>query len=211
MTLWLKDAWFQLASIHTEDQLLISKCWMDIEKHYTSTKRHYHNLDHIYHMLKQTEHLKHDIVDYDAFLFAIWYHDIIYNATKKNNEIKSAKFAEKRLKLFKIEEKYIKNVCFLIKSTQNHDIVLQENSDNAYLLDIDLSILGTSWEQYQLYTKYIRMEYAVYPDFLYNKGRKKAMTQFLNRKSIYFTTLYQNKFEEQARQNIEKEIRLLQS
>ena len=207
----LQEAWMQLISRYTDDLTLCSKCWDTIEASYTSSKRYYHNLNHIAHMLKFAENLKDDIVDYDAFLFAIWYHDIIYNATKKNNELKSAEFAKKHLKLFKIDEKRIENVFFLIKSTQNHDIVLQENSDNAYLLDIDLSILGTSWDGYESYIKQIRQEYAMYPNFLYNKGRVKAMSHFLRRKSIYFTTLFQDKFEQQARQNIEKEIRLLQS
>ena len=139
MTDWLKKEWNTLASIYTEDEQLISNYYEEIVTHYTSKNRYYHNLIHIYSMLVQAEDIKTAITDYDAFRFSIWYHDIIYKSTKKNNELKSAEFAQKRLKSFDLEEKRIKNVEILIKSTQKHDIVLDENNDNAFLLDIDLS------------------------------------------------------------------------
>ncbi|MFD2915159.1 HD domain-containing protein [Psychroserpens luteus] len=206
---WLKQEWMTLASKYTGDQQLISTYWNDIEMYYTSKGRYYHNLTHIYNMLKQAETIVNDIDDYDAFRFSIWYHDIIYNSTKKNNEVKSAEFARNRLKSFNFDKKRIEIVDNLIKSTEKHTVILNKNHDNAYLLDIDLSILGTNWEAYQTYIKNIRKEYAIYPDFMYKKGRKKAMQHFLERESIYFTQLYQNKFETQARQNIEREISTL--
>lgn len=209
MTDWLKKEWYSLTSIYTEDQQLISKYWNEIVTQYTSKNRHYHNLTHIYKMLIQAEDVKASIVDYDAFRFAIWYHDIIYKSTKKNNELKSAEFAKKRLKSINFEEKRTKNVEILIKSTQKHDIVLDENNDNAFLLDIDLSVLGSHWNIYETYIKNIRREYAIYPDFMYHKARKKIMLHFLERKRIYFTDLYYNTLEAKARENIKQEIRLV--
>lgn len=206
---WLKHEWNILASIYTEDNVLISNFWSEIEQHYTSKNRHYHNLSHIYHMLTQAEEVKASIVDYDGFRFSIWYHDIIYKATKKDNEEKSAEFAKNRLKSLNFDEKRAKNVEILIKSTQKHDIVSNENEDNAFLLDIDLSILGTQWEVYHTYIKNIRKEYIIYPYMIYKKGRKKAMQHFIERQHIYFTQLYRSKLEKQARHNIEKEINLL--
>lgn len=206
---YLQQEWIGLASKYTEDESLILSYWDEIKKFYSSNSRHYHSLNHINSMLIQAEEIKDEIQDYDAFRFAIWYHDIIYKATKKNNEEKSAEFAQKRLKSFNFDEKRLKIVDNLIKSTQKHDIVLNKNNDNAYLLDIDLSILGAQWDRYQTYLQNIRKEYLVYPGFIYKKGRKKAMQHFLERKHIYFTELFRNKFEKQARQNIEKEISLL--
>jgi len=206
---WLKKEWNTLASSYTEDNNLVSNLWTEIEDHYCSKNRHYHNLSHIYNMLIQAEEIKTIIVDYDAFRFSIWYHDIIYKATKKNNEEKSAEFAKKRLKSINFDQKQLKNVEKLIKSTQKHDIVSDDNDDNAYLLDIDLSILGAQWDVYHLYIQNIRKEYAIYPNMIYKKGRKKAMHHFLERRPIFFTKLYRDKFEAQARFNIEKEINLL--
>ncbi len=206
---WLKSEWVALASNYSEDHILIQKLWETIEKHYSHKSRHYHNLNHIYNMLIQAEDLKAKIVDYDAFRFSIWYHDIIYKSTKKNNEIKSADFSKKELKSLNFDENRIKIVEKLIKSTQKHDILLFANSDNAYLLDIDLSILGTDWNIYENYINNIRKEYVIYPDFMYKKGRKKAMMHFLEREQIYFTSEFKKRFENQARENISKEIALL--
>lgn len=206
---WLKKEWNSLASKYTEDEQLISNYWEELVTHYTSKNRYYHNLTHIYSMLVQAEDIKTAITDYDAFRFSIWYHDIIYKSTKKNNELKSAEIAQKRLKSFNFVENRIKKVEILIKSTQNHDIVLDENNDNAFLLDLDLSILGNHWDTYETYIKNIRLEYAIFPDFMYKKGRKKVLLHFLERQRIYFTESYYNTFEAQARKNIKREIGLL--
>ncbi len=206
---WLKSEWFSLASIYSEDKNLVLKLWETIKNNYTHKSRYYHNLSHIYNMLIQAEEIEAKIDDYDAFRFSIWYHDIIYKSSKKDNEIKSADFAKKELKSIHFDEKRIEIVVNLIKSTQKHNILLFNNSDNAFLLDIDLSILGTDWKTYEKYITNIRKEYAIYPDFIYKKGRKKAMQHFLERAHIFFTSEFKTKLENQARENITKEIALL--
>ncbi len=206
MKTWLKNEWHFLTSNYTEDKDLIFELWTEIEHQYSSKGRHYHNLSHIYHMLKQAESIKHSILDYDNFRYAIWYHDIIYKPTSKSNETKSAELAKKRLKQFKIDKNRLKTIENLIISTQKHEVIIGSNKDNAYLLDIDLSILGSNWKVYENYISLIRQEYAIYPDFLYNKGRKKAMLKFLNRKHIFFSDDYFHNYEVQARENIKKEL-----
>lgn len=205
----LKKQWYELALRHTHDSILADSLWNEIEKQYTLNIRHYHNLSHIKNMLNQADNIKDSISSYNDFLFAIWYHDIIYKPTKKDNEEKSAILARKRLKTLKIKETSLKNIENLILSTQKHEILLQNNNDNALLLDIDLSILGSDWKTYQNYTKNIRKEYSIYPNFMYKKGRKKVLEHFLKRKALYFTENYRTNFEEQARKNLLKEINLL--
>ncbi|MTE26990.1 hypothetical protein F1003_08645 [Winogradskyella sp. ZXX205] len=160
-------------------------------------------------MLSQAEDFKSHIEDYDVLVFAIWYHDIIYKSTKKDNEVKSALFAKKALKSLNFNEKRIENIENLIISTKKHQIILDENDDNAYLLDFDSSILGSDWKTYQNYTQQIRKEYKIYPEFMYKPGRKKVLQHFLERETLYFTEVYQDKFETQARENIIKELKLL--
>jgi predicted metal-dependent HD superfamily phosphohydrolase len=209
MKAWLKNQWSELALAFCEDKFKIESFWQEIEKQYTLKIRHYHNLSHIYNMLLQTESIKDAIVDYDSFRFAVWYHDIIYKPTKKDNEEKSAVLAKNRLKMINIEENQLKMIKNLIISTKSHKVILNKNLDNSYLLDIDLSILGSDWGSYQKYILNIRKEYAIYPHFIYKKGRKKVLQNFLDRKTLYFTESFQSKFETQARQNILKEIELL--
>lgn len=205
----LFQSWTNLTSNYSDDELLLNKLWIEIHKKYTSKKRHYHNLNHIDYMLKLAANDQADLIDYDTLQFAIWYHDIIYNAVKSNNESKSATFARKRLKKLKIDPKKIENCADLIISTKKHEILNTQNQDNAYLLDWDLAILGTAWETYESYTQKIRKEYSMFPDFMYNKGRKNVLQHFLERPKIYYTEKYHNLLEANARKNIQKELSLL--
>lgn len=205
----LKKQWYQLATKYTNKSNLIDLLWNEIEKQYTQKVRHYHNFHHIKNMLLQAKNNKNSIVNYDAFLFSIWYHDIVYKPTKKDNEQKSAYLALKRLKHLNLDKKQYRIIQSLIVSTNKHQIVLPNNNDNALLLDIDLSILGSNWVTYQTYIKSIRKEYAIYPNFLYKKGRKKVLMLFLERENLYFTDIYKKIYESKARENLLKEIELL--
>ncbi|WP_452227299.1 HD domain-containing protein [Lacinutrix cladophorae] len=208
MTLWLEKYWQNLASNYM-DVLTMNSYWKEIVINYSAKSRHYHDLNHLYNMFLQLEEIKKEIHDLDNLKFAIWYHDIIYKSSKNDNEEKSAIFAQKRLKNINFEDKRLEIVQKLIISTKKHELILTNNKDNAYLLDLDLSILGTDWKTYQIYIQNIRKEYKIYPGFMYKPGRKKVLHHFLERETLYFTDTFKNKHEEQARLNIEKEINLL--
>lgn len=206
---WLKNSWTALIQPYSHNNLESDKLWYEIKSQYTQKTRYYHNLSHIYNMLIGAEEVKNSINDFDAFKFSIFYHDIIYKPTKKDNEEKSALFAEKKLTPFDFEPKRVENISKLIISTKKHQLILNDNSDNAYLLDLDLSILGTDWETYKKYLQNIRKEYRIYPDFMYKPGRKKVLHHFLKRDNLYFTDTFKSKFENQARKNLLKELKLL--
>jgi predicted metal-dependent HD superfamily phosphohydrolase len=205
----LYTLWTELTSKYTDDRKFIDYHWEEIKDQYSKHNRHYHNLQHLNYMLHLASTDAADLVDSDVLQFAIWYHDIIYNATKSNNELKSAKFAQKQLKNLQIDPKRIENCAKLIISTKKHEILNTENQDNAYLLDWDLAILATPWKSYVTYTENIRKEYAMFPDFMYKKGRKKVLHHFLERSQIYYTEKYSDLWEHHARENIQKELDLL--
>ncbi len=206
---WLKHEWVSLASKYIEDTFVVEEYWVEIQNKYSAKNRFYHNLNHLYNMFLQLKVIKDEIINYDLVRFAIWYHDVIYNSSKSNNEVKSAIFAKKHLKKTNLDEKSIEIIQNLIISTKKHFIILKENRDNAYLLDLDLSILGTNWEPYKEYIENIRLEYKIYPDFLYNSGRKKVLLSFLERESLFLTNSFRNTLESTARTNLRKEIELL--
>ncbi len=177
----------------------------DLQKHYTETQRVYHNFSHIHTMLKICEQYISEIENYRVLQLAVWYHDIIYRATRKDNELKSAEYALEALSDSNLSSLESNQVKQLIISTKSHDILL-DNFDNRLILDIDLAILASSREAYTHYTQAIRKEYKVYPNFLYKKGRKKVLQHFLERKQIYFTEEFQTKYEAGARENLTWEI-----
>ena len=73
----------------------------------------------------------------------------------------------------------------------------------------ETTILGTSAEIYKEYSKAIRKEYSWVSESAYCKGRQKALQSFIEREKIYFTDDMKIRYEDQARNNIHSEIKLL--
>ncbi len=177
----------------------------DLQRHYTNSNRMYHNFSHIHIMLKICEQYQSEIENYRVVRLAVWYHDIIYLATRKDNEAKSAEYALETLADSNLSRAELEQIKQLIISTKSHDILI-DNFDNRLLLDADLGVLAASREAYTRYTQAIREEYKIYPDFLYKKGRKKVLQHFLERTQIYFTEAFQVQHEADARENLAWEI-----
>lgn len=183
----------------------IQQNWKDLEKSYSTKSRHYHNLSHISAMIESFETYRDKVQNPDEILFSIFYHDFVYSASKKDNELKSAEYA---LTILPENVNLNKQLVFDgICATQQH----QHNNieDINWLIDFDLKILARDWEDYKIYFEQIRKEYRIYPDFLYKPGRAKALKHFLENEFIFQTEEFRNLYEEKARINIEKEIKLL--
>ncbi|WP_312287125.1 HD domain-containing protein [Chryseobacterium gleum] len=203
----LKNQFEQLCSRFTEDRQLIHSLWNEIETRYSEKSRHYHDLLHLENMFTELEDVKGNISDFTGISFSVFYHDIIYDATSKSNEEKSAATAEKRLAELHLSKDDISVISEQIIATKSHQ--LSDHNDTNYLLDADLSVLGKDFKTYMGYTRNIRKEYSIYPDFLYKPGRKKVLKHFLELESIFKTEYFKEKYEVQAKENIEAELRLL--
>lgn len=183
----------------------IEVLWKDLEKAYSGKSRHYHNLTHLEEMIEQYELYYSQLSFPVEVLYAIFYHDYIYKATSKENELKSAEYAISILpEVVKINKELIYDMIIATK-LHGHNRV----EDINWLIDFDLKILSKEWIDYEVYFKQIRKEYKIYPDLLYNPGRKKALEHFLENEFIYQTETFRTKYEKQARENINNEISLL--
>ncbi|WP_405398286.1 hypothetical protein [Maribacter sp. Asnod2-G09] len=200
----LKETFTELLLKYTDDKRLINVRWTEIEKNYSGKKRHYHTLQHLNNLLSQLTIVKGEIKNWETTLFTLYYHDIIYNATKSDNEEKSAELAEKRLKEISVSSNIIEQCKKQILATKSHHKSIDSNTN--YFTDADLSVLGQSWETYALYYKNVRKEYAIYPTFIYNPGRKKVLHHFLSMDRIFKTDFFYNQFETQAKQNLQREL-----
>lgn len=187
----------------TSDEIFIK--WNELLKAYSHKSRYYHNLTHLEEMIFWFEKYKNKLQFPDEVLYAIFYHDYIYNSTRKDNELKSAELAIKILPQETTLNK--ERIHQLIMVTKNHQPTA--NEDEKWMIDFDLKILSKDWDAYVTYYKQIRKEYGIYPDFLYNPGRKKALEHFLEHEHIYQTKTFRSSYEEIARSNIQKEIDLL--
>jgi predicted metal-dependent HD superfamily phosphohydrolase len=203
----LKETFIQLIGNYTTDARLIAQLWNEIETNYSNKKRHYHTLTHLDNLLQQLLAVKTEIKDWDTILFTLYYHDIIYNPLKTTNEEKSAEFAQNRMQLLGVPQPIIDNCVNQILATKKH--LLSEDADTNIFTDADLCILGQPWQVYEKYYKQVRKEYALYPDLIYNPGRKKVLQHFLQMQQIFKTDYFFNKFEMQAKENVEKELQQL--
>lgn len=203
----LKEKFEILCLNFTDNKNLIVNFWNEIEKKYSAESRHYHNFRHLENMFEEVESVKAQIKNFNNVSFSIFYHDIIYDASSKSNEEKSAEFSKKRLEDLNIAKEDIQKVYAQILATKSHQ--KSDDQDTNFLLDADLSILGKDNKAYLEYTKQIRKEYSIYPDFLYKPGRKKVLEHFLELESIFKTDFFKAKYEVQARKNIEVELRNL--
>ena len=203
----LRDYFLQLCLSCSMDEILADNLWLEIERKYSEKERHYHSLSHLENMFSELEFVKDKILDFRTVSFSVFYHDVVYDATSKQNEEESAKFAQVRLTRLGLSETDIAEISKQILATKSHQ--LSESSETNYLLDADLSVLGKESPIYTEYTQNIRKEYSVYPDFLYKAGRRKVLKHFLELDSIFKTEYFKQKYEVQARENIESELNRL--
>ena len=203
----LKEIFIELAGKFSNNTALIDSSWEEIRQAYSESHRHYHNLSHLHNLVTLLNEVSNEIGDWEMVLFAVFYHDIIYRSTSKKNEEKSAALARHRLMELGIEPGRVEKCCRMILATKAH--TQAGDSDTDYFTDADLSILGQSTEVYTAYYKQVRKEYFIYPDFVYNPGRKKVLQHFLQMNPIFKTDYFFNKFEAQAKQNLIKEMEML--
>lgn len=141
--------------------------------------------------------------------FAIFYHDIIYNVLKRNNEFNSAELARIRLTALNVPQLIKANCIKYILATKNH--IASEDNDTNLMIDLDLCILGSLEKEYNEYVKNIRKEYSLIPDNIFYNQRRKWIMLLLQREKIYTTHFFYHKFEARARKNLTNEINTIKS
>ena len=140
-------------------------------------------------------------------MFAVFYHDVVYNPARSDNEEKSADLAASRLMDLNVAQENVSKCISIIAATKKH--AQQEDSDINYFTDADLAILGSAENDYHAYFSKIRKEYSWFPDFVYNPGRKKVLQYFLQLERIFKTEFFFKKYESHSRRNLITELRFL--
>jgi predicted metal-dependent HD superfamily phosphohydrolase len=190
-----------------------------VKQYYNSVGRVYHNLNHIKDCLRQFNVALCD-PDRQAsspnptcpkeVKLAIWLHDIIYDTKTKDNEERSADLA-KMIVLFcggspEMADRIHRMIC--LTKRDKHNFL---STDEQWLLDVDLSILGANAEEYDKYALAIRTEYDWVPKDIYCKTRIKLLTALRRRRPLYYIDYFNKRFAKQADENMTREISQLQS
>ncbi|QED36809.1 hypothetical protein FK178_03375 [Antarcticibacterium arcticum] len=201
----IKQKFLNLIRKYSKNEDYNLDCWNELENNYSSRSRYYHNLEHLENMFSELDKVQSEVKNLDCLLFAIYYHDIIYKSTNSDNEHQSALRFENRISKTSFTKL---NECMLqIEATKEHK--LSADNDTNILLDLDLTILGKSPEEYKNYSENIRKEYHIYPDFMYRKGRKKVLQSILELDFIYKTDYFRKAYENQAKENVRLELHQL--
>lgn len=204
----IREGWDRLTGKYCNDSGLTGRFFQEIERKYTTSRRHYHNLQHIQALLQWCETCAGRLQDRDVVEFSIFYHDIIYNVLRKDNEPRSARLAVRRLQALKVPPHQIEQVKLYIEATQTHAVTaaVTHITDLQLFLDFDMSILAADWNGYEAYTRQVRQEYRIYPDKLYYAGRKQFLESCLQAVHIFQTPVFRENYEVMARENIAKEL-----
>jgi predicted metal-dependent HD superfamily phosphohydrolase len=80
------------------------------------------------------------------------------------------------------------------------------DADGAVVADCDLSILGAAPDRYDRYAADVRAEYAHLDDDTWRTGRAAVLRGFLDRERLYLTDRAHRWWEEQARDNLAREL-----
>ena len=171
---------------------------------YTGSDRFYHDLRHIAECLTELDAVRDRAGNPATIELAIWFHDVIYDGRRTDNEERSAELANGQLASLGFAEGIRREVHRLILCTR-HDRE-PPDLDGKIMVDIDLASLGRPAEVFDENTRLIRREYPHVADADFARGRRDMLGRFLARPRIYYTDAFRDRYEANARQNLTRAL-----
>ncbi len=177
--------------------------WSELVQSYEEPWRHYHTAGHLCHCLQQLDLAAALMDDSAAVEIALWFHDIILLPDAADNEEKSAaRFRHNAGDSF--PPAFVERVSNMILATRHRDLPLEH--DTRYLCDIDLSSLGSPWEEFLSDSTAVRAEQPGTADAPFLAAKVGFFNALLERPAIFLTDFFQARYEQSARENIRQYI-----
>jgi predicted metal-dependent HD superfamily phosphohydrolase len=187
--------------------------FQELDRRYSEEHRHYHNWTHISACLDELESARSLAIHPTALEMAVWFHDAVYLPRAPDNEEFSARMARSAAESMNLPAETVREVEELILDTRylTDDDTPNElcPQDSALIRDVDLSILGTTLEEFDSYEEAIGLEYGSVPDRERWNRRIHILEGFLSLPRIYTVPYFQKKYEHRARRNLARSIRRL--
>lgn len=145
-----------------------------------------------------------------AFMWALLFHDVVYNPGRRDNEVRSAGLAKSCLEALGFSAEFTRSVERLIEATRDHGASGNRESadpDLKYFLDLDMSILAARPAEYNAYLQGLHREFSWTPLFLFARKRKQWLRRKLAEPSLFLTPHFRDRYEERARKNLTAELR----
>jgi predicted metal-dependent HD superfamily phosphohydrolase len=192
---------------HKRVEALHQRLLAQLTAAYSEPHRRYHTVAHIESCLLQASQQWAYAVQLNEIRWALLFHDAIYDTHRQDNEARSADWAGDVMDELQRPVEERERVRSLIMATAH--VNEPRTTDEALLLDIDLSVLGADAETFDAYDRAIREEYQWVPEAQYRAARAQVLARFLNRERLYHTTPYRRDREAQARENLRRAIERL--
>jgi len=179
----------------------------DLDHRYHEPHRFYHTWEHVRVCLEELAPARPLCRDQIAVELALWCHDAVYDSRAKDNERRSAAIARAAAVGMKLGEAAAAEAEALVLATTHGENEGERGTwatDIRVVLDIDLAILGRPPREFTAYEAGIRAEYSSLSDEDYRKERCLVLQSFVSRPRIYRTELFRERYERQARANIQE-------
>lgn len=194
-----QSAWRQLGASTASEEL-----YHQLVACYSEPHRKYHTIQHLDECLTHFQSVS-ALADHpDEVELALWFHDAIYDTSKKDNEKRSAEWARASVAAVGVSIEKADRIYELIMGTMHKAVPV--GRDAEVLVDIDLSILGAEAARFDEYEVQVREEYSWVPESLYRAARSKVLEMFVNREWIYSTEPFRRDYEARARDNIARSL-----
>lgn len=171
---------------------------------YSEPHRKYHTVQHLDECFEKLDDARSLATCPAEVELALWFHDAIYDVKRRDNEKRSAAWARSSALAAGVAAAACDRVHQLVMTTR-HEAVPRGN-DAEVLVDVDLSILGANSGRFDEYERQIREEYSWVPDLVFRPKRKAILKEFLVRPAIFNTRHFLERYEEQARSNLERSL-----
>jgi len=199
----VKTRWTRLATALQLPADVTQTAWSELEAAYTEPHRRYHTLTHIDAVLQNLDDHRALFNDPETAELALFYHDLIYDPARQDNETQSAVRLTARLSPY-LDALRLDRACRHIEATRHH--AATPDPDTNLVLDLDMSILAAAWPDYLAYAEGVHAEYApVYGAEAYAIGRARLFLEpTLARDRIFLTAAF-TALEPRARDNLTAE------
>jgi predicted metal-dependent HD superfamily phosphohydrolase len=197
------EAWAALAG----DSPTSRTEWAAVVAAWSEPHRRYHGVTHLAAVLGLVDELAGAATDPDAVRLAAWYHDVVYDPRREDNEQVSAERARAGLRGL-VPEDRLASVLRLVLLTAGHDPEPGDD-DGAVLCDADLAVLASEPGHYAVYASAIREEYGHLSDEEFTAGRIAVLERLLDLPQLYRLPAVAAEWTPRARANLTAELALL--
>jgi predicted metal-dependent HD superfamily phosphohydrolase len=199
------DAWAELAG----DSETSRTEWAALVDAWSQPHRRYHDLAHLAAVLGVVAQLEVSATDPAAVRLAAWYHDVVYDPTRADNEQVSAERALAGLRGLVTDERRAE-VERLVLLTSGHDPA-PDDVNGAVLCDADLAVLAGPPQAYAAYASAVREEYAHLSDDDFIRGRIAVLEHLVALPALYRTPEAADQWTATAAANLTAELSLLRA